>query len=61
MEIRATVTKGDFIAGEQYDIEPGKAMAMIIAGDAEPITVARPLREKKIKVPNESRAKWHTK
>ena len=41
MRIRATATKGEYVAGVEYDVEPGVGMAMIIAGNAVPVAVAQ--------------------
>jgi hypothetical protein len=41
MRIRATVTKSGYVAGVEYDVDPGVGMAMIIAGNAVPVAVAQ--------------------
>lgn len=54
--IKATVTSGEFVQGNEYDVEPGIGMAMIIAGTADPVTVAKSkIREKAVKKPYETR------
>ena len=40
MRVRATATKSGFVAGQEYDLQNDEAQAMIIAGNAEPVTVA---------------------
>ncbi len=56
MRIKATVTKGEFIQGNEYELPPAIATAMIIAGTAEVVTVAySPNREKAILLKYETR------
>jgi hypothetical protein len=47
MKIRATVTIDDFIKGEEYELNEMAALAMIIAGNAEPVAVAPSSRREK--------------
>jgi len=59
MKVRATVTKGRFEAGKEYDLPENEAMAMIIAGTAELlVTVPRAFeREKAI----HTQSRWLTR
>lgn len=59
MKVRATVTKGSFKAGKEYDLPETEAMAMIMAGTAEPLdTVPRAFeREKAI----HTQSRWLTR
>jgi len=61
MKIRATVTKGDFTAGVEYDLPDSEAMAAIMAGNAEPVETVAPAftREKAVQPKHQSR--WLTR
>lgn len=60
MKIRATVTKGNFKAGVEYDLPDKEAQAAIMAGYAEPlVAVAAFGRETAIKPQHQTR--WRTR
>ena len=59
MKVRATVTKGQFEAGKEYDLPEKEAMAMIIAGAAEPIVTVIPAFEREKAIHTQSR--WLTR
>ena len=60
MIIRATVTKGDYEQGVEYNLPEKEARTMVMRGDAEFATVAPAYnREKSVKTPYEKR--WPTK
>ena len=52
MKIVATVTKGGLVEGVEYDFDNEKAMQIILAGNAVPVTVA-PFYGREKAVPNQ--------
>lgn len=56
MIVRATVDKGEFKKGEQYDLPDKEAQALVIAGTMTFVTVAPPHNREKV-IPQ----KWETR
>jgi hypothetical protein len=57
MKIKATVSKGLFKAGLEYDLPIKEAMAAIIAGNAEPLEAVAFEYEKAVQKPT----RWLTR
>jgi len=61
MKIRATVTKGEFKAGVEYDLPDEEAMAAIMAGNAEPLVAASLAFEREKSVSPQHQTRWRTR
>lgn len=61
MKIRATITKGEFLAGKEYDLPEEKAKAAIMAGIAEPLVIGNPARERDTAVKPQYETRWPTR
>lgn len=59
--VRATVTKGRFIAGESYELPETEARRMIIAGDAEPLVTESPANRRENAIKKEHQTRWRTR
>lgn len=61
MKIRATVTKGEFTAGVEYDLPEKEAMAAIMAGNAEPLVTASLAFEREKALSPQHQTRWRTR
>lgn len=61
MKIRATVTKGKFTAGVEYDLPEKEAMAAIIASTAEPLDTVAPAFSRETAVKPTHQTRWLTR
>lgn len=61
MKIRATVTKGEFKAGIEYDLPTKEAMAAIMAGNAEPLETVAPAFDRETTVSPKYQKRWLTR
>lgn len=61
MKIRATVSKGAFKAGVEYDLPEKEAMAAIMAGNAEPLETVTPAFSRETAVSTKHQTRWLTR
>lgn len=61
MKIRATVTKGNLKAGEEYDLPEKEAMAAIMAGCAEPLVAVNLAFDRETATKPQHQTRWRTR
>lgn len=61
MKVVATVTKGEFVAGREYDLPTDKAMAAIIAGTALPLVTESNVNTREKAVKQSNHTEWRTR
>jgi hypothetical protein len=61
MKILATVTKGKFQAGMEYDLPEKEAQAAIMAGYAEPLVTESQANDREKAVKPQHQTRWRTR
>ena len=61
MKIRATVTKGEFKAGVEYDMPDNEAFNLIKKGEAEPLVTESPANDREKAIQPQHQTRWRTR